>query len=80
MEGQVPILEELPTFGQRELAPLQRGGIIAQTRLLLVNKHFITYLTYAHSCMLNSCFQCSTNITQNCFTVETFIFQMILEK
>lgn len=41
-------------FGQRWLVHLQREGIIAQTGLPLVNKHIITYLTYAHSCMINS--------------------------
>ena len=30
--------------------------------------------------MLNSCFPSSTNIAQNCFTVEIFIFQIISKK
>ena len=46
----------------------------------LVNKHIITYFTYAHSCMLNSCFQSSINIAQNHFTVETCTFQIVLKK
>lgn len=73
-------LEESCVLDKRELAIYREEESTAQTRFSLVNKHIITYLTYAHSYMLNSHFPSSINITQNCLTVEIFIFQIISKK
>lgn len=76
----MPILEESSALDQRELGIYREEESTTQTRFSLVNKHIITYLTYAHSYMLNSLFPSSINIAQNCLTVEIFSFQIILKK